>query len=167
MIKYYFYHKKYNIQQIKSMSSDSKLNIDNKLLSEAKEQYTNQLIMYLNHLYNAFEILYKDSIKDIEKKLKFKSFQQNLKKIRLWNQEIINQETKRIIKNSKCDFLDDLLTAIFVTNAKILLSVRNEKYENKKLKINVPRLENFIHKTYINISRIIFKNPFILMMKYL
>ena len=36
------------------------------------------------------------------------------------NQDQIDTEYSRIVSNTKCDFIDDLVTAVFVSHTKIL-----------------------------------------------
>ena len=142
--------------------SSNDIEYNNQLLNEAKKTYTNQFIMYLKtSLFDGFQQIFKNSVDETESnpRQKFKKFQENLKKIKSWNNELIVNETQRIIKNSKCNWLDDLLVAIFTTNAKILLSIRRQKYDNKKIKIQIPRFENFVHKIYINLARLFYNKP--------
>ena len=46
------------------------------------------------------------------------NYQYALREIPLWNQSFINTEVDKI--RGKCEFLDDLVAAIFVTNVKAL-----------------------------------------------
>ena len=61
-------------------------------------------------------------------------------------------ETERIMKSSKCDWLDDLITAVFISHTRILMSIGpNQSF--KKINVTI-RKNNFIcYKTYINIAR--------------
>ena len=68
-----------------------------------------------------------------------------LSKIPNWNQEIITAETERIVSCSKCDFLDDLITAVFISHTKILTSIGPNKNECK-VNLKIPKTDNFIHK---------------------
>ena len=110
---------------------DEKINVN--ILVEAKEEYTHQLSNVLKPmLIQGFDSIIDDCVNTSEKKSVFKDFQSMLKKIPQWNQEMIDLEVKRIIKYSNCSWLDDLLTAVFVANAKILSSVRiNDNNSNK------------------------------------
>ena len=72
-------------------------------------------------------------------------------------------ETDRIIEESKCDYLDDLLTAVFISHTKILMSISVNTSD--KINLTVPKLSNFIHRCYINIARNLWKNPLLLRKK--
>ena len=54
----------------------------------------------------------------------------------------------------------DLLAAVFVSNVKILSSVRLNSH-NKKIQIKLPSNEVFIHGCYVAAAKELYKNPFI------
>ena len=43
------------------------------------------------------------------------TFQNFLTRVPKWNQQIIENETKRIVQESKCNYLEDLLTCVHIT----------------------------------------------------
>ena len=75
-------------------------------------------------------------------------FQKMLSEIPNWNNEIIQSETNRIKKT--IPHIEDLLTAVFISNMRLLCSVKNTQ---KKIKVKVPKLDVFIHKCYIYTAR--------------
>ena len=75
------------------------------------------------------------------------SFQQVLSEIPNWNSSVIYNETIRI--KNKIPYIEDLLTAVFISNMRLLCSIKNK---NKQIKVKVPKLEIFIHKCYIEIA---------------
>ena len=88
------------------------------------------------------------------------TFQNILSRIPKWNEEIIKTETNRIIENSGCSYLEDLLTCVHIAQLKILSAIRTGKAQ-KKVEIDIPKLTNFIHKVYISISRDLYANVFL------
>ena len=48
-----------------------------------------------------------------------------------WNQEIILKKYDNIIETSGYDWLDELLTAVFVSHTRILTSINFNKNKNK------------------------------------
>ena len=74
-------------------------------------------------------------------------FQQILADIPYWNNTIVNSETHRIKK--KIPYIEDLITSVFISNMRLLCSIKNKK---KEINVRVPKLENFIHKCYIQIA---------------
>ena len=58
-------------------------------------------------------------------------FRTFLEKVPEWNNELILNETDRIIECSKCDWLDELLTAVFISHTRILMSIGSNHNFNK------------------------------------
>jgi hypothetical protein len=132
---------------------------------ETKNEYTIQLEGILAPLiYEGFESIYLETKKVIKKgdenKL-LKTFQQFIRKIPSWNENMINTETQRIITQSRCDWLSDLLKAVIKSNI-LLLSNSNQNI-SRKFKINEEHLNipinKFIHKCYIESARQIYSIP--------
>ena len=92
------------------------------------------------------------------------TFQNLITRIPKWNGNIIENETKRIIDKSCCTYLEDLVTCIHIIQLKLLTLMRVGQYQ-KKIDINIPKLEDFIHKIYINVARKIYKNVYLFEMK--
>ena len=88
------------------------------------------------------------------------TFQNILSRIPKWNEEIIKKETSRIIEKSGCSYLEDLLTCVHIAQLKILSSIRTGKSQ-KKVEIDIPKLNGFIHKVYIHISRELYANVYL------
>ena len=72
---------------------------------------------------------------------------------------MIEGESERIIKMSVCDWLDDLITAVFISHTKILTSI-GVNTSNNTIDLVIPKITTFIHKCYINIAREMWKNPY-------
>ena len=98
------------------------------ILVEAKKEYTNQLLQILKpRIYEGFKSMYDDTVSILGKEYieyntqsssVIKSFQKALRDIPLWNQEMINREYDRILNSSKCDYFEDLIETVFITNIK-------------------------------------------------
>lgn len=130
---------------------------ENNVYAQAKLEYTNQLIdIVKDFFFNKFIEIYKsssiDNKSDDEICLLFRS---KLEQVPNWNQNMIDNEVKKI----ECDWLDDLLTAIYVTHTKILLSISKNK--TNKIDLVIPTINNFIHKCFVNIARELWKNPYL------
>jgi len=88
------------------------------------------------------------------------TFQNILARIPKWNEEIVKKETARIIEKSGCSYLEDLLTCVHIAQLKILSSIRTGKSQ-KKVEIDIPKLNGFVHKVYIHISRELYANVYL------
>ena len=136
------------------------------VLVDAKSEYTRQLIDILSgSLYSKIKQIYLESknicIEESKNEEILMVFQNNLSNIPKWNQEIINSNYDEIKENSGCDYLEELLTAIIVCHTKVLTTI-GAGSANKKINIIIPKIENFIHKTYIQLAREFWKNPYLL-----
>jgi hypothetical protein len=88
------------------------------------------------------------------------TFQNFVSRIPKWNSTIIENERKRICDKSGCMYLEDLVTCVHIIQLKILTAVRVGQ-KQKKIDINVPKLDDFIHKSYVNIARKVYKNVYL------
>jgi hypothetical protein len=88
------------------------------------------------------------------------TFQNLISRIPKWNAQIIETERKRICDKSGCTYLEDLVTCVHIIQLKILTAMRVGQ-KQKKIDINVPKLDDFIHKTYINVARKLYKNVYL------
>jgi hypothetical protein len=131
------------------------------MLSEAKNEYSSRLISILSpHILDGFLSIFKEGVtlcdQNDEQTKYLMTFQNFLTRVPKWNQEIINDETSRIINISKCLYLNDLLTCVHITQLKILTSIRVSS-KQKKITIDIPKLNNYIHKVYIFAARKFYK----------
>jgi hypothetical protein len=137
-------------------------NIEIKNLSEAKKEYTTQMINILKpEIFKGIKELF-DQVVENNDENKLLDFQNNLKQITKWNQDIIDQKYETFMKNSSCDWLDDLLQAVFISNTAILTTVKN-KNNSKKIDLTIPKSSRFLHKCYIESAREFYKNPYLLL----
>ena len=88
------------------------------------------------------------------------TFQNFLSRVPKWNASIIDTETKRIVDNSKCGYLEDLITCVHIIQLKSLTCMRVGN-THKKVDINIPQLNDFIHKVYINVARKLYTNVYL------
>ena len=135
------------------------------VFAQAKLEYTKQLKdILIQRMYDGMYEIYQKSKKennsdDFDDNI-VKIFRRNIEIIPKWNTDIIEEELQNIIKISKCDWLDDLITAVIISHTKILLSISSNR-DNNKVNLTIPSVSNFIHKCYINFGREIWKNPYL------
>jgi hypothetical protein len=136
---------------------------DNHLV-EAKQEYTAYLVSILEpSIYNGFKDIYEQSKKITNGNSVYKNYQILLSNVPNWNHYMLEKEVNDIIKETSCDWLDNLITAVFVSYSKILTSVKVGNYRPRATKIDlkIPDTANFIHQCYLEASRTFFKNPFL------
>ena len=88
------------------------------------------------------------------------TFQNFLARIPKWNPNIVDTETNRIVEKSNCGYLNDLISCVHIIQLKSLTCMRVGK-KQKKIDINIPSLNDFIHKAYINTARKLYKNIYL------
>ena len=134
---------------------DNNLNI----LVEAKKEYMDQLSLLMCPLMiQTFLDLYEESYQMAKGRQALKQYQKLLKEVPNWNNHIVKQHTQKL--SDCCSWFSDLLAAVFVSNVKILSSVRLNS-QNKKIQIKLPSNEVFVHGCYVAAAKDLYKNPFI------
>ena len=122
---------------------------------EAKQEYTRNLKNVIKDtiLYN-FNNLLEESKKEAEKNDTLVIFQRRLKCVPHWSSAYVDNEVEKIKKN--CPWFLELLTAVIITNVKILTSVKVSKTK-KKIQIKTPQADKFVHQVYIEFARAMFE----------
>ena len=88
------------------------------------------------------------------------TFQNFLNNIPKWSSEIVENEKQRIITSSACNYLEDLISCVYINRLKSLTTTR-VGLQQKKINIDIPDLNKFIHKAYINIARKVYVNIYL------
>ena len=134
-------------------------------LHESKNEWGARLITILTPLIiDGYKSILDEAIKlckdngEMDKYLM--TFQNFISRIPKWNQTIIETERKRICEKSGCSYLEDLVTCVHIIQLKILTAMRVGQ-KQKKVDIKVPKLDDFVHKTYINVARKVYKNVYL------
>lgn len=128
-------------------------------LVAAKQEYTTQLCdILMPLLYKGFKSIWKNCKNNGKSSLK--TFQKNLTSVPIWNQDIIDNEYNRIVKETDCNWLDKLIEAVFLSNVKVLSTVRIGK--TKTINIPVPETKRFIHQCYIEGARSLWQDPYLI-----
>ena len=128
--------------------------------SEARVEYQKQMSNKLvTPLLDFFQKIYGKLKTESSEKLMFR-FQNKCAEIPKWNQDVIVEETNKLIDASRCDYLEELMTALFIAHTKVMASVRINK-GNKKLTITVPKLDHFLHRVFTEVAKSFWKAPFL------
>jgi hypothetical protein len=107
-----------------------------------------------------FDEAYNMCIENDEESKYLMTFQNLLNNIPKWSSEIVETEKDRIISTSGCNYLEDLITCVHITQLKSL-TVTRVGLKQKKINIDIPNLNTFIHKSYIAIARKIYINVYL------
>ena len=88
------------------------------------------------------------------------TFQNFISRIPKWNADILTKEVEKIKKESGCDYLEDLITCVHIIQLKALTCIR-VGMKHKTIDLDIPKLEEFIHKVYIHLARKIYTNVYL------
>jgi len=134
-------------------------------LHESRNEWSARLISILTPLIiDGYKSILDEAVKlckennELEKYLM--TFQNFITRVPKWNQTIFENERKRICEKSGCSYLEDLITCVHIIQLKILTVMRVGQ-KQKKIDINIPKLDDFIHKVYIQVARKLYKNVYL------
>lgn len=130
--------------------------------AEAKSEYTKQLCQYLVPSIQQYflDLLEEAKQKEVDPKRILLMFQTMLENISDWNVDKVQRETTTIIGSSQCDYLEELMTAVFIAHTKVLSAIRLTT-KQKKLQITIPKLDHFIHRILRECSRLLWSNTYL------
>jgi len=129
---------------------------------EAKGEYTRQLCVFLAPCLETYFLRLLDEARSqAETSQKYLwTFQNLLQCIPDWNQDKVMRETEVIQKDCKCDYLEELLTAVFIAHTKVLSAIRLST-KQKKLQITIPKIDHFLHRVLSECARTLWTNAFL------
>ena len=129
--------------------------------SEARVEYQKQMSSKLvTPLLEFFQKIYLSLRSESVEKI-LSRFQHKCSEIPKWNQDVVADETGKLIEASRCDYLEELMTALFIAHTKVMASVRLQNKKNKKLTITVPKLDHFLHRVFTEVAKSFWKAPFL------
>ena len=134
-------------------------------LQESRNEWCSRLITVLtpcviDGVKSIFEESWKLCLENDEKTKYLMTFQNFLSRVPKWNPNIISQECSRIKEKSNCTYISDLITCVHIIQLKMLSCMRVGT-KQKKIDVNIPSLEDFVHHVYINAARKIYTNVYL------
>ena len=134
-------------------------------LQESRNEYCSRLITILtpciiDGVKSIFDESWKLCIENDEKAKYLMTFQNFLSRVPKWNSNIIAQECGRIKEKSNCTYISDLITCVHILQLKMLSCMRVGT-KQKKVNVDMPVLEDFIHKVYVNVARKVYTNVYL------
>jgi hypothetical protein len=134
-------------------------------LVESKNEWCSRLINILTPciiqgLKSIFDEAYNLCVEQDDEEKYLMTFQNFLSRIPRWNTTIISEEVNRIIEKSGCGYLEDLITCVHIVQLKAL-TVSRVGTKQKKIDLDIPSKDLFIHKCYVNIARKVYTNIYL------
>jgi len=134
-------------------------------LHESRNEWASRLVTILTPaIIDGYKSIFEEAVKlckengEMDKYLM--TFQNFISRIPKWNSTIIETEKTRICEKSGSVYLEDLITCVHIIQLKILTAMRVGQ-KQKKIDINIPKLDDFIHKCYIQVARKVYKNVYL------
>lgn len=130
--------------------------------AEAKGEYTRQLCVFLVPTLEQYflDLLTEAKGTSPGPTKELLTFQNLLQGIPDWNQDKVLRETSRLQHDCKCDYLEELITAVFIAHTKVLSAIRLTS-KQKKLQITIPKIDHFLHRVLSECARSLWSNAFL------
>jgi hypothetical protein len=134
-------------------------------LQESRNEWCSRLVSIFSPLVtegvrSIFNEAWKMCIDNDEAGKYLMTFQNLLCRVPKWNTVIVEEERKRIIERSGCNYLEDLITCVHIIQLKVLTCIRVGN-KQKKIDISIPKLDHFIHKIYVHVARKVYMNIYL------
>lgn len=134
-------------------------------LQESRNEWCSRLVtiftpLVVEGIRSIFNESWKLCLENDEVNKYLMTFQNLLSRVPKWNNEIVEEERKRIIERSGCNYLEDLISCVHIIQLKVLTCIRVGN-KQKKIDISIPKLDSFVHKIYINVARKVYKNVYL------
>ena len=134
-------------------------------LVESKNEWCARLVNIMTcaviaGLKSIFEEAWNLCVENDEEDKYLMTFQTFLSRVPKWNNTIIETERRRILEVSSCAYLEDLITCVHIIHLKALTCIRVGQ-EQKKVNIDIPSVDKFIHKVYIAVARKVYTNVYL------
>ena len=134
-------------------------------LQESRNEWCSRLVsilcpLVMEGMHSIFNEAWKMCIDQNEPAKYLMTFQNLLARIPKWNSLIIEEERKRMIERSGCNYMEDLITCVHIIQLKVITCIRVGNRQ-KKIDISIPKLDHFIHKLYTHAARKIYTNVYL------
>jgi hypothetical protein len=91
-----------------------------------------------------------------------RTFQNMVTKIPEWSESTLGEEVERIIKASKCTYIDDLLLGVFLAYMKSFAALQYRGNSSQlKVEFQRPNVTKFIHELYKHSARKLWQSAFL------
>ena len=138
------------------------------VLVEANKSYKKKLCNKISPaIHKEVKAILKDVKKEVENNLEEENlllmFQKKLEDVILQSEDEKMILVRRIISNSKCEYLGELMQTVFIVKTKILNVLSDE---DNIVELDVPTIENFVFKCFKNTARNLWNNMFLFKSEY-
>jgi hypothetical protein len=91
-----------------------------------------------------------------------RTFQNMITRIPEWSEETLGTEVNRILKVSKCNYMDDLLMGVFISYMKSFASLHYRGHSAQiRVEFERPNVSKFIHELYKHSARRVWQTAYL------
>jgi len=132
-------------------------------LTESKNEWCARLLNILTpciivEINKIFKEAYRECQENDEEDKYLMTFQVCLSSIPKWNKNTVEEARKKITE--KCKYLEELITCVHLIQLKSLTCIRVCQ-KQKKVDIDIPSVDDFIHKVFSNVARRLYTNIYL------
>ena len=128
--------------------------------SEARNEYLKQLSTWIvPYMIQHYRAVWSSSAKGGQQKAMI-VFQERCAEVPKWNQDTVDENVGKLLDTCRCDYLEELMAAVFIAHTKVLIAIRVTS-KHKKLQITLPKLDHFIHRVFSECARSFWKAPYL------
>ena len=132
-------------------------------LNDSKNEWCARLLNVLTpciivEISNIFKEAYRECLENEEEDKYLMTFQVCLSGIPKWSKITVEEARKKITE--KCNYLEELITCVHLIQLKSLTCVRVCQ-KQKKVDIDIPSVDDFIHKVFSNVARRLYTNIYL------
>lgn len=99
---------------------------------------------------NAYTLCQKN--REVEQTLR--TFQNLLTRVAVWTPDVLHQEVERIETASKCEYLEELLTGVFLAYMRAFAAMQYRSSADAiEIEFDKPSLDTFVHELYKQVAR--------------
>lgn len=129
--------------------------------SEARNEYLKQLSTWIvPYMIQHYRGVWAEAFKVGGQQRVMVVFQETCAQVPKWNQDIIDSNISKLLDNCRCDYLEELMAAVFIAHTKVLIAIRVSS-KHKKLQITLPKLDHFLHRVFSECARSFWKTPYL------
>jgi hypothetical protein len=128
--------------------------------SEARNEYLKQLATWIvPFMIQYYRNVWTQSSKTGQQRAMV-VFQERCAEVPKWNKDTIDENVGKLLDSCRCDYLEELMAAVFIAHTKVLIAIRVTS-KHKKLQITLPKLDHFIHRVFSECARSFWKAPYL------
>jgi hypothetical protein len=128
--------------------------------SEARNEYLKQLCTWIvPYMIQHYRTVWSGAAKGGQQKAMV-VFQERCAEVPKWNQDTIDENVGKLLDSCRCDYLEELMAAVFIAHTKVLIAIRVSS-KHKKLQITLPKLDHFLHRVFSECARSFWKAPYL------